>query len=99
MKRKARQIIAVIALAAFFIFTVFGTVGLVVSASHSCYGMHCRTCTHIAVVEQTVHILKAALLVLLAFLFVSETLALLASKLPPPVDYPTAITLKTKLNS
>ncbi|MBQ6380249.1 MAG: hypothetical protein IJJ41_01425 [Clostridia bacterium] len=99
MKRKIKQISAVIALAAFVLFTVFGTVGLVISVSHSCMGMHCRTCEHITVVQQAVSILKAAIVVIAALLFVHETLRLLAAKMPPQFIFFTTVSLKIKLNS
>ena len=99
MPKKAKQIIAIVALEAFGLFTVFGTVGLVVSVSHSCVGIHCPTCEKITVVQNAVSILKAAVIVIAALLFVHETLRLLAAKMPPQFIHFTTVTLKIKSNS
>ena len=99
MKKRTKQIVAVVALAAFILFTVFGTVGLIVSVSHSCVGMHCRTCERITAIQNVVSILKAAVIVIAALLFVHETLHLLAAKMPPRFIFVTTVSLKTKLNS
>ena len=99
MKKKTKQIIALVTLAAFVLFTVCGTVGLVISVSHSCRGIHCPTCEKITVIQNTGSILKAAALVIAALLFVHETVHLLAAKMPPQFIYVTTVSLKTKLNS
>ena len=99
MKSKSKQIIAVIALFAFLFFTVFSAVGLVISVSHTCVGIHCRCCERISAVQEAVHILKCAVIALLAVLFVRETVKMLVAKMPPAFYYDTVVTLKTKLSN
>ena len=91
--------IALVALIAFVFFTVFATVGLVVTVSHTCVGIHCRTCERISVVQNTVNILKTALFVLALLLFVSETIKVLSTRMPPLFHSITSVTLKTKLSN
>lgn len=99
MKKKTKQIIAVAALAAFIFFTVFGTVGLVISSHHTCEGIHCHICERIAVIKNVVSIMKFAIILVFAALFAGETVNLLASKMPPEFDFYTTVSLKTKLNN
>ena len=99
MKKRTKQIVAVVALAAFILFTVFGTVGLIVSVSHNCVGIHCHTCERITAVQNVVSILKAAVIVIATLLFVHQTLHLLTAKMPPRFIFVTTVALKTKLNS
>ena len=99
MKNKAKQIVAVVALAAFVLFTVFGTIGLVITSHHNCEGIHCHTCERIAVIKNVVNIIKTGCAVLCWFLFVRGCFLLLTTKMPLKIFYSTAVSLKTKLNN
>ena len=99
MKKKTRQITAVIALAVFILFTVLGTVGLVISYHHTCNGIHCHTCERITILENTVNIIKTALILLVTGLLLGQSIKLSSVDTPPKFDFNTNIALKTRLNN
>ncbi|MBE6818387.1 MAG: hypothetical protein E7517_04420 [Ruminococcaceae bacterium] len=99
MKNKTKQLIAVVALAAFVLFTVFGAVGLVISSHHHCEGVHCQTCERIAVVKNVVNMIKAGVVVLCFILCAHRLMRLFAEKMPLKIIYTTTVRLKTKLNN
>ena len=99
MKNKTKQVIAVVALATFVLFTVFGTVGLVITSHHNCEGIHCHTCERIAVIKNTVSMIKAACALLCFTVALHARSYLFAAKMPPKIFYATTVRLKTKLNN
>lgn len=98
MKKRTKQILAVVFLAVFIFFSVFSAIGLVTSVHHSCIGIHCRVCEKIAIIENVVSMFKAALIIIASLYFVTEFIKLLAAKMPPEFDFYTTVTLKTKLS-
>ncbi len=100
MKKKTRQWIAVAALAAFLLFSVFGTLGLVTTSHHECTGMHCHICERIAAVQRMVEIIQlTAIGFLLAVIFYKGILLLHSEKAPPKFNFSTTVSLKIKLNN
>ena len=99
LKNKTKQIIAVVALAAFVLFTVFGTVGLVITSHHNCEGIHCRTCERIALIKNAVNMINAACIVLCFTVALHTRTYLFTAKMPLKIFYATTVSLKTKLNN
>ena len=99
MKKRTKQFLAVVCLAVFIFFAVFSAIGLITSVSHNCCGIHCHICEKIAVIQTVVSMFKAAFIIIASLYFVTETIKLLAAKMPPEFNFFTTVTLKTKLNS
>lgn len=98
MNNKTKQILAVLALAAFLIFSIFGTLDLIVTSHHECSGIHCLTCKKIAAVQHTLRTIQCA--VVGVWLSVSLCRCSLRIKtMPIPIHFLTAVSLKTKLNN
>ncbi len=98
MKKRTKQILAVMFLAVFIFFSVFSAIGLVTSVHHNCIGIHCRMCEKIAVIENVVSMFKAVIFAIALIAFSGETIKILAAKMPSEFDFFTAVTLKTKLS-
>ena len=100
LKKKTRQFFAVVALAAFLLFSVFGTLGLVMTSHHECTGMHCHICEGIAMIHRTVEIIQlSAIGILLAVVFYKGILLLHSEKTLPKFTFSTTVSLKIKLNN
>lgn len=98
MKKRTKQILAVIFLAVFVFFSIFSAIGLVTSVHHSCIGIHCRVCEKIAVIENVVSMFKAVIFAIVSLAFAGETVKLLVTKMPSEFNFFTTVTLKTKLS-
>ena len=99
LKNKTKQIIAVVALAAFVLFTVFGTVGLVITSHHNYERIHCRTCERIALIKNAVNMINAACIVLCFTVALHARAYLFTAKMPLKILYATTVSLKIKLNN
>ena len=99
MKKNLKRIVAVVVLAAFVFFAVFGMAGLVISSHHDCTGAHCHTCARIAAIEKTVGALSLAIALIICSLPAFKELKMLTAKTPPAFEFFTTVSLKVKLNN